>query len=236
MNSSLRKWIYCALVVSACSGCASVATSNTARTAREQLLVSNSVDRALNKVSFTAMRGTNVYLEEKYLDSVDKNYVLGSVRHRILREGGRLVGKAEEADMIVEVCSGAVGTDTSESFIGLPEITLPGMLTLPEVRLWSRAAQQGYAKIGLVAYDAKSKQILGDGGLTTAQSNDNNTYVLGIGPFQSGSIRKEVESAKTRRPGTPHRPLPSMVAFSQPVGGSEGSEFEFASGEREIEE
>ncbi len=180
------------------AGCTTTKSSNTARTGVEQLLISNSVDRALDKVSFQSLAGRNVFLNEKYIDCVDKNYVIASLRHRILREGARLVGKPEEADIVLEMRSGAVGTDTSESFVGIPEIALPGVVALPEIRLLTRSAQKGTAKLGLVAYDAKTMQVLGDGGMTLAQSDDNNWYVMGIGPFQNGSVRKEVRRSSDR--------------------------------------
>ena len=57
-----------------------------------------------------------VLVEEKYLDCVDKAYVLGSVRDRVVRGGAELVTKPEEADIILEVRSGGVGTDMSNTF------------------------------------------------------------------------------------------------------------------------
>ena len=68
------------LILALVSGCTSTRQSNTARTAREQLLVSNAVDQALAKVDFAPFRGLQVLVEEKYLDCVDKGYVIGSIR------------------------------------------------------------------------------------------------------------------------------------------------------------
>ena len=229
----------CALTSLVCAGCASVRTSNTARTAREQLLISGSVDRALNKVNFEPMAGASVYLEEKYLDSIDRKYVLGSVRHRLLRERARLVSTPAEADVIVEVRSGGIGTDNAETFIGSPEITLPGMLTLPEVRMATRSSQKAYAKIGLVAFDAKTGEVLGDGGVTSALSDDNNWFIAGIGPIQTGALKKEIRQSHHRQRTTPHAPLPALVAFESPAPAatdSPGSDFEFASGTNAFEE
>ena len=129
------------------SGCSSAQTSNTARTAREQLLISNAIDQSLAKVNFSSLAGANVFLEEKYMDSVDKPYIVGSLRHHVLRSGGSLVDKAEDADVIMEARSGGVGTDMSEKFVGIPEIALPGLLSIPEIRFAENKAQQGYAKI-----------------------------------------------------------------------------------------
>lgn len=212
------------LIAGVC-GCTSTGTSNTARTAKEQMLLSNAVDQSLDKVDFTPLYGQRVFLEEKYLDCVDKGYVLGSLRHRVMRAGGTLAAAVDQADVVLEIRSGGVGTDTTQSYVGTPEIALPGMLTLPEVRLVERKTQLGYSKLGLVIYDAKSRQVLGDGGVAMARSDDNNWSVLGMGPFQNGDLRNEVIKSQTIPPGMYRRQLPTQVAFAtrSPTEGEAGN-------------
>ncbi len=195
------------------TGCASTSTSNTARTAKEQMLLSNAVDQSLNKVDFSPLYGQKVYVEEKYLECVDKPYVVGSVRHRALRAGAFLTDKADEAQVVMELRSGGVGTDTTESYLGTTEIALPGLLTIPEIRFAERKTQFGYAKLGLVIYDAQSRRILGEGGVALARSDDSNLYLAGIGPFQRGSLKRDVGSARTHSEGMSRREFPSAVAF-----------------------
>ena len=204
------------------SGCASVKTSNTARTAKEQLLISNSIDQALSKVDFSAFGGTKVFIEEKYLECVDKSYLVGSVRHRVLRSGAQIVDKAGDADIIVEVRSGGVGTNTADMFVGSPELAVPGPfpLSLPEIRLLSKQEQTGIAKIGILAYDAKTGRMLGDGGTSMALSDDNNWYFLGAGPYQRGSVRQEIQAGVNARPAV-NQPLPYNVAFDEPENSAE---------------
>ncbi len=200
----------------AVAGCTSASSSNTARTGTEQLLVSNAVDLALSKVDFEAFGGRNIFIEEKYLDCVDKNYVLSSVRHRVLMQGSQLVAKPEEAEVVLELRSGAVGTNTSNSFLGIPQIQIPGLFATPEIKFVNRVNQTGLAKIGLVAYDAKSHQVLGDGGVSLAKSDENNWYVLGIGPWQNGTVKKEVERSQTRASQQTSIEVPPLVAFAAP--------------------
>jgi len=204
-------------------GCTTARQSNTARTAREQLLISNAVDQALSKVDFASFQGQRVLVEEKYLDCTDKGYVIGSIRHRLMLNGASIAAKPEEADVVMELRSGAVGTDDADSYLGIPQIVLPGMLTLPEVKLVTRTRQSALAKIGLVAYDAKSHQLLGAGGVSSSQSDDNNLFVLGIGPFQSGTAREELNNTTSRQVNQPHQPLPTTVAFSPSSGEAAGS-------------
>ncbi len=195
------------------AGCASTSTSNTARTAKEQMLISDAVERSLSKVDFRPVAGQNVFVEEKYLDCVDKPFVVGSVRHQVMRFGGRLVDAADGADVVIELRSGGVGTDTSESFLGTPEIALPGMLTIPEIHLAERKSQKAYARIGMVMYDARSRAVLGEGGVAAAESDDHNWFVFGIGPVQSGSLEESIRAAQRPAPGMKFRKMPTVVAF-----------------------
>lgn len=182
----------------------------------EQLLISNAIDQSLDKVDFAAMAGQSVYIEEKYLECTDQKYLVAALRHRLLHAGATVADSAEDATVALEVRSGGVGTDRYESFIGMPEIALPGPLpvALPEIRIFERSRQTGTAKIGIVAYDTKSKQPLGAGGHSLARSDDNNWYLLGIGPYQEGSVRSEVSTSLER--GGRSTPLPAQVALSSP--------------------
>ncbi|MFO1041974.1 MAG: DUF6655 family protein [Planctomycetaceae bacterium] len=208
------------VTLSMLAGCTTARQSNTARTAREQLLISNAVDQALSKVDFASFQGQRVLVDEKYLDCTDKGYVVGSIRHRLMMNGASIAAKPEEADVVMEVRSGGVGTDDADSYLGIPQIVLPGMLTLPEVKLVTRNRQSALAKIGLVAYDAKNHQLLGAGGVSSSMSDDSNLYVLGIGPFQSGSAKQELIETTPRRLDQPNQPIPSSVAF-QPAESSD---------------
>lgn len=180
------------------SGCVSTRLTDTSRAGIEQLLVSNAIDSSLDKIDFDSLAGGAVFVDEKYLECSDKKYVVGAVRQRAFEAGCRLVDKADDADVVLELYSGAVGTDRSEGFVGTPAINVPGPIPiqLPEIKLFSQSTQFGTAKLGLVAYDAKTKQALSSGGLARARSNNSNWSVLGIGPFNSGSIREEIASAK----------------------------------------
>ena len=191
--------------------------TDTARTAREQMLISNSVDQALAKCDFSTFNSARVFVDDKYLECVDKGYLVSSVRHRLMLNGATIATKPEEADIVMELRSGGLGTDNSDSYLGIPEIVLPGMLTLPEVRLVQRTRQTALAKIGLVAYDARNHQVLGHGGVSASQSDDTNLFVLGIGPFQSGSAKTEIDRTIPYRSGQPYQEVPSMVAFQSPI-------------------
>lgn len=206
-----------ALISCLAGGCTAAKTSNTVRTSTEQLLISNAVDQALDKIDFTPFREHTVFLNDKYVDCIDKPYVIASVRHRILKSGGRLVDSADKSEVTVELRSGAVGTFSSDSFLGIPEVVLPGVVTLPELRLAERKSQLGTAKLGLVAYETASGRALGTGGMSLAQSQDNNWYVAGTGPFRSGALKGEITRGTTGAAAIKYENVPVVVAFTPPA-------------------
>jgi hypothetical protein len=225
-----------AAVIAFTGGCTTTKQSNTARSATEQLLISNAVDQSLNKIDFSPLAGSAVFVEEKYIDCVDKGYVIGSIRHKLLQAGATLAAKPEEAEAITEVRSGSVGTDTTSAYIGIPGFTAPGMIGIPDIKLATRDSQKAVAKIGIVAYSVKSKRELGEGGVSMAQADDTNSYLLGYGPKQSGTLRYEVNRSTSLQAGQPVRELPSQVAFTQPphnLRKSDEGTIKLSGGERE---
>ena len=181
------------LCLSLATGCTSTRTTDTARTGIEQLLISNAIDQTLDKTPLPPVSGRKVFLEDKYLDSIDKGYLVGSMRQRLLAAGALLVDAKDKSEVTIEICSGGIGTDNTESFIGMPGLTVPGLpVELPEVRMYEKKSQFGTAKIGVVAYATDSGQMLYDSGRSLARADDSRWSVMGVGPFESGTVRSEV--------------------------------------------
>ena len=211
----------CLLCAAALTGCSATKGSDTARTGTEMLLISDAVDQSLSKVDFRPLAGSAVFLDDSFADCVDKNYVVSSVRHRIRKSGAVLVGSKDDADVVLELRTGAVGTDRVSTFFGVPEIALPGPMpvSLPEVKLVSKESQFGTAKIGLVAYDARTNQALGDGGISLARANDSNWYVLGMGPWKEGDVKQQIITADREAP-MPSTLPDERIVLSTPGGGT----------------
>ncbi|MFH5802959.1 DUF6655 family protein [Alienimonas sp. DA493] len=209
-----------AVLLLTATGCATTRSSDTARTGMEQLLVSDAIDRSISKIDLRPLAGKSVFVDPQYLDCVDKGYLVSSIRHRVMTSGARLAAKPEEADVIAEIRSGGVGTDRQQSYVGTPNISLPGIapVEIPEVKVWNRDRQIATAKIGLALYDAKTREPLGPGGMSLARSDDSNSYLLGIGPWQNGSVKQSI--AVGERTGRPINPLPYSVAVSAPPAGA----------------
>ena len=175
------------------TGCTTTRTTDTARTGMEQLLISNAVDQTLNKVALPPVAGRKVFVDDKYLDAIDKGYILGSMRQRLLASGAHVVDAKEGSDLTMEIFSGAVGTDNVESFLGVPGLTVPVLpVEIPEIRVYEKKSQFGTAKLGVVAYATDSGELLMDSGRSLARADDSRWSIAGIGPFQEGTVREEV--------------------------------------------
>jgi hypothetical protein len=193
---ALTLWVL-AGCMTACSGCATTKQSDTSRTGLEQLLISSAVDRSLDKIDLAPMKYAKVYIDEKYLDCVDKNYVLISLHQRLMNNGCTIVSKPEESDVVLEVGSGAVGTDRTELFVGIPEIPLPppSPIAIPRLSLFTRTKAMGTAKLRVVAYDTKSKLPVVNNDVSLARANHKDTSLLATGSHVSGDVARELERA-----------------------------------------
>src|SRR5262249_52381094 len=155
----------------------------------EQLLTSSAIEHSLNKIDWSPIRGAPVYVETKYLDCVDKNYIIVAVHQRLLANHCTLVEKPEDSAVTVELGSGAVGPDRQESYVGIPEISMPSsQIALPRVALFNREKSNGTAKLAVLAYDTRSKVAVINAGASLARSDHSNWSLLGAGPVISGSV------------------------------------------------
>src|SRR5439155_10449112 len=107
-------------------GCATTRMTDTARTATEQLLISNAVDQAVSQIDFRPLAGKTVFCDPQYLDgAVDRGYVISSLRQQLLAIGATLQDDRAKAEYVVEVRSGAIGTDRHSLLVGVPQMTVP---------------------------------------------------------------------------------------------------------------
>ncbi len=182
------------------AGCVATRSSEPKRTAVEQLLISQAADNALGEMNVTSLAGKKVYLDEKYFESEDKQYVLGSVRELISAGGGLLQDKADTAEIIVEARSGALSIDSATTLFGLPEMPVPipfsGTLKSPEVAFYKADRQFSVAKIALLAYDAKSREHLLSTGPSVGYSHHHYKRVLGVKWTATGLPEKRTRESR----------------------------------------
>lgn len=183
-------------------GCGTTRMTDTTRAASEMLLVSAAVDNAIAQIDCSPLTGRSVFLDVQYLDgTVDKGYVISSLRQHLLAHGVKLQEERKTSDIIVEARSGAVGTDRSSLLLlGTPAMSVPVVVTgqpsqIPEIALIKKTDMKGVAKLAVFAYERKTGEALWQSGLVDARSTLKDLWLLGAGPFSSGSIRRRTELA-----------------------------------------
>lgn len=178
------------------AGCGTTRTTDTARTATEQLLVSNAVDTAVAQLDLSALAGRDVYLNaDAVKGAVDSEYLVSTLRQHLLANGAVLRERREEATFVVEARTGCVGTDKFSLMVGVPQmnipIAVPGYPTsIPEIALAKKTDQYGLVKLAVFAYNRKTGRALWQSGVVRGSSNTKDTWLLGAGPFRRGSSEK----------------------------------------------
>ena len=146
------------------AGCGTVRETLPGRAAMDEILVSTSADRAIDRLSTTWMRDKKVFIETANLECLDKPYVIERLRRHVAGGGAMLLSSAEGADVILEVASGAMSFNKRDYIFGIPEIPLPipnvGTFKTPELALLKAVFYRGKGKLIFNAVDpATNKQI-----------------------------------------------------------------------------
>ena len=189
-------------------------------TATEQLLVSDAVDSTVAQIDFRPLSGRRAFLDNTFLPTqkgvpnpnpslVHSEYVTSSLRQQMLAAGVMLCEKREEADVIVEARMGALGFDGHTVTYGVPASsslstaasTLSGspiVPLLPELSFAKKEAKSGAAKLALFAYERQTLEPVWQSGIARSSSTARDTWVLGVGPLQNGTIYEGTRFAGSR--------------------------------------
>ena len=205
-NKRMRlEWLVAAaLLLSAIPlGCGTSKWSDTRRTATEQLLISDAMDRAVSKLDFRVLAGKEVFLDDDAItEAVDHKYLTSSMRQHLLASGCMLKDDKTEADYIVELRVGAVGTDRHDVLYGVPAVNVPTVLplsgiptTFPEIPLAKRTDQRAVVKLAVFAYNRESGRLVWQSGVVPEESEAKDFWFFGAGPFQRGTIYKGMSFA-----------------------------------------
>jgi hypothetical protein len=187
-------------------GCGMTRMTDTQRTATEQLLISNAIDQAVSEIDFSPLAGKTVYLDTQYLaGTVDKGYVVSSLRQCLVANRCILREEPSEACYIVEARAGCIGTDRHGLLVGIPQMTVPAVVPgqpsqIPEIPVAKRTDEQGCAKLALFAYNRLTGKRVWQSGVIEATSDARDMWVLGLGPFRKGTILQGTELAGEELP------------------------------------
>lgn len=192
-----------AIVLLAASLCGCGSTKS--RSATEQLLVSDAVDRSVASIDFSDLSGRSVYLDTQYVKAVkgtgfvNSDYIISSLRQQMLAYRLQLVENRDEAEFIAEVRVGALGSDAHNMTFGIPPSSslssaaslvpnAPPIPAIPEISLAKREDEVAAAKIVVFAYDRETRKAYWQSGIAQARSSAKDVWLFGAGPFQKGTI------------------------------------------------
>lgn len=217
----VAKAIEIVMCLAAFGGCGTTKWSDTARTATEQLLITDSIDRAVSRLDMRALAGKKVFVDDSPAKGVTDSAYLGSaIRQHVLASGAILKTNRDEADYILEVRAGAVGTDRNDVLFGIPATNIPsfGVMAgapsqIPEIAFAKKTDQRGVAKISMFAYNKQTGRPVWQSGAVPEESSTKALWVLGAGPFQRGTIHR----------GTTFAGAKLNIPLIDPVLGNQGS-------------
>lgn len=155
--------------------------SRTPRTAVEQALLTQSVERALTHLTVQLPEGVDVKVDATGLEedrsviqmtgevigavrppALDTKYIRDAVAAALGNKGYRLHAHGLEGSYLVQVMVESFGTTQGQSFFGLPpvqSVIIP--FALPELTLYKRQEQTGYARFRLDMYDTRTGEFVG---------------------------------------------------------------------------
>ncbi len=136
-------------------GCVAVRqVSHTPRTATEQLLVSEAVERAVADLAWPELSGRRISIATVSLVGADADYLRAVAEARARALGARIVEPAE-AELRFELLVGMLGTVFREAEFGIPSLPTPFGVTTPSIPFFKAVRQHGWVKLRSTAHDGE---------------------------------------------------------------------------------
>ncbi len=138
--------------------------TETPRSSTEQLLVSHAIESAVERLAWPDVAARSVAVETAALNEVDAPYLQAVAETRARALGARVVPR-EEAELVLLVLAGSLGTASREASFGVPSLPVPGGLVTPEIPFAKILKQRGYARLRLAAYDREGAHVAESAGV-----------------------------------------------------------------------
>lgn len=179
------------------SACTEVRETSPERTANEQLLISTAADEAIERLNFGLPQDAEVYLETRYLESYDRDYVIAALRSEVAKQSAALVSNREEASHVVEVRAGALSTNKRTDYVGFGGFEVPvpfsEAVTLPLASLYKDYSRTGIAKLAATTYAAESGALVHAAGPVYGLSWVDRNQVLGVGWWDNNLLPRKID-------------------------------------------
>ena len=190
----------CCLLIA--SGCGTAIQRN----GTEQLLLSDSIDRAIDQLDLSPLAGRKVFLDTEYMKTfkgnnlyITSDYIISALRQKLTTSGCLIQASRLDASYVLEARVGALGTDTMEVTYGIPSSNglgaaatalsgAPVVPAIPEISVGKRNGVKGVSKIVVFAYHRETSVPVWQSGSAIVRSDARDSWFLGIGPLTRGSV------------------------------------------------
>ena len=174
------------------------------------MIAGDAVDRTISQIDFRVLIGKKVYLDTQYVNKtvpgvgfVTSEYIISSLRQKMMCDGLLLEEKADEADFIVEMRMAPLGADGHEIIYGMPannylNIAASVAPTAPVAR---RNRHRACPRFPLpkrtirwppprlpCSHTTGEREPIWQSGLSQSRSIVADRWFLGAGPYHKGSI------------------------------------------------
>lgn len=152
---SYRIAIAAALVCVCSLSCSFSRPTRVPRSATQQILATEAIDRALEQFEFPDVKGKRVLVHVGPPgDAIDAEFLRSAVSVELYEHEAIVVRSREEADLVLGVLVGAMGLDIGGRFVGI-EGTGGGFIpfTIPELALYKKTRTEGFAKAEFALVD-----------------------------------------------------------------------------------
>jgi hypothetical protein len=178
--------------------------------ATDQLIAGDAVDRSVAQIDFRVFMGKKIFLDTQYVNKtvpgvgfVTSEYIVSSLRQKMMCDGCLLQEKLEEADFVIEMRIGALGADGHEIIFGMPPNNYASIAasvspasspaaailpSMPELSVAKKDDQMAAAKVALFAYNRHTREPIWQSGISESRSVVADRWFFGAGPFQKGNV------------------------------------------------
>lgn len=150
------------------------------------------MEDVVDEYDYSRLAGLKVHIKIANT-TTDSNYLQSLIRQQLAANGAFVRDSADDADYILEVAPGAVGTNRYDLMYGIPETSIPAIGTytaataIPEFALIKRVDQKAQVKLNMWAYNKTTGAIVWQSGLKTKSANIRDRWIFGAGPFTDAS-------------------------------------------------
>ena len=138
------------------------------RTASEQIISTEAIDRALAQIRWPELAGQKLLVQVGGPQELDRDYLIRSVEILIAERGGIVVDDEDEARYQVDVVVGAAGIDVDGRFFGVRGSGASPLIpfTIPELALYKSERLDGFAKTEIAMLDPRKGGVVHRSGPT----------------------------------------------------------------------